>query len=253
MPEGSIHLSALMCGEHRSEIISEIKAKLKAGTPIRVISTQLVEAGVDIDFPVVYRAIAGIDSIAQAAGRCNREGTLEKGIVRVFIPPKPTPRGLLRKGEDKTREMVSLSDFKPDDPDMFMKYFKLFYSSVNETGGQKLHDDLVRDVPNIQFRSYANDFKLIDDQTQRPVIVRYKDSDKLIKRLKEIGPLREIMRKLQRYTVNLSVWLVDKMKHDGLLEEIDNGILVQTMPNLYNNKIGFDIYRESLPAEDLMI
>jgi len=85
MPKGTVHLSTWMCGEHRSKVIAEIKTKLEQKQPIRVISTQLVEAGVDIDFPAVYRAFAGLSSIAQAAGRCNREGKLEKGEVHVLF------------------------------------------------------------------------------------------------------------------------------------------------------------------------
>ena len=74
LPGETIHLSASMCGEHRTKVITEIKQKLQSGLPVRVVSTQLVEAGVDIDVPVVYRAFSGLASIAQAAGRCNREG-----------------------------------------------------------------------------------------------------------------------------------------------------------------------------------
>ncbi|MBP8151581.1 MAG: CRISPR-associated endonuclease Cas3'', partial [Xylophilus sp.] len=107
MPEGTLHLSALMCGAHRKDVIAHIKERLQAKRegrdtrPLRVVSTQLVEAGVDIDFPLVYRALAGLDSIAQAAGRCNREGRMQGlGRVVVFVPPDRPPLGHLRKGAD---------------------------------------------------------------------------------------------------------------------------------------------------------
>ena len=90
------HLSALMCPAHRSRTLGEIKETLNRGAPCRVVSTQLVEAGVDVDFPLVYRALGGLDSIVQAAGRCNREGRMDLGNMIVFrahsAPPRGTPR-----------------------------------------------------------------------------------------------------------------------------------------------------------------
>lgn len=257
MPENTVHLSALMCGEHRSRIIQYIKWRLKKGKPIRVISTQLVEAGVDFDFPVVYRAFTGLDSIAQAAGRCNREGRLNNedklGQVRVFIPPKSAPQGILRKKEDTAKVLCATSVIDVDSPAIFTRYFKMFYDMINDTGTQ-FDDLLVKDGINCQFRTAAVKFKLIDDQAQRPVIVRYgKKCEELLKTLRAIGPKREIMRKLQRYTVNLFVRTAEKMKTDGLLEEIYDGILVQTMPNIYKSKTGLDVFRETLPMEDLII
>ena len=130
MPKGTYHLSALMCvGEHRSQIIAEIKEKLQQQKPCRVISTQLVEAGVDLDFPVVYRSFAGLDSIAQAAGRCNREGKLPGfGKVVVFIPPKRPPAGLLRKSADTTYNIVSTrTDINPLEHAIYEKYFAELY------------------------------------------------------------------------------------------------------------------------------
>ncbi|PIW44839.1 MAG: CRISPR-associated helicase/endonuclease Cas3, partial [Zetaproteobacteria bacterium CG12_big_fil_rev_8_21_14_0_65_54_13] len=129
MPEGTIHLSALMCGEHRSQTIATIKQRLKDGLPTRVVSTQLVEAGVDLDFPVVYRAMAGLDSIAQAAGRCNREGNLSgMGKVVVFVPPKPAPAGHLLRAEQTTVSLMSGHKGDPLTRDNFTRFFENFYT-----------------------------------------------------------------------------------------------------------------------------
>ena len=253
MPEGTIHLSALMCGEHRSAVIADIKQRLSAGLPIRVISTQLVEAGVDIDFPVVYRALAGLDSITQAAGRCNREGRLEKGEVHVFVPPKSSPPGLLRKGEDTTRELCAIQGFDPHQVNVFARYFTLFYSRLNDTG-TKFDDWLVKDVNpllHFQFRTAAENFKLIDDQAQRAVFVRYGDSPKWLDQLRIIGPTRENMRRLQRYTVNLSVRTFNQAKTDGWLEEVGQDFWCWI--GNYDKVIGLDAFGIGRAPEDLVV
>jgi CRISPR-associated endonuclease/helicase Cas3 len=253
LPEGTIHLSALMCGQHRSSVIADVKQRLNAGLPTRVISTQLVEAGVDIDFPVVYRALAGLDSIAQAAGRCNREGRLEKGDVYVFVPPKCAPPGLLRKGEDTTRELCAMHGFDPHQVKVFAQYFKLFYSRVNDTGS-RFEDWLVRDVnPHLhfQFRTAAESFKLIDDQAQQAVFVRYGDSVKWLDQLRIIGPTRENMRRLQRYAVNLSMRTFNQAKADGLLEEIGRDFWCWI--GSYDGVIGLDAFGAGRAPEDLIV
>lgn len=258
MPEGTYHLSALMCGAHRSAVIRSIRLRLQKNLPTRVISTQLIEAGVDIDFPVVYRALAGLDSIAQAAGRCNREGIINKsgrlGEVHVFMAPKPAPRGLLRKGEDTTCEMFE-GIINPDQPDAFLRYFHLFYSRINDTGSD-FRELLTKDVnPNlfVQFRTAAERFKLIDDQAQQPVIVRYGDSDQYINRLRHAGPCREITRALQRFSVNIPVRTAEAMRSDGRMEEIAPGILVQCKLKIYDENFGLAVFADQLPVEDLMI
>lgn len=256
MPNGTVHLSALMCGEHRSRVISEIKDRLLRGESCRVVSTQLVEAGVDMDFPIVYRALAGLDSINQAAGRCNREGKSSiPGAVNVFIAPKPAPTGLLRKGEDTTRELACLTDFAPDTPEIFTRYFEKYYASVNDNGENWWKDNLVRNVNpegNVQFRTAGNEFRLIKDFSL-PIIVRYAGNDAMINTLRFAGPGRDIMRSLQRYTVTVSPKIVNRLKDEGRVEELHEGILVQADSMLYSTDTGLDIYSESYAPEDLMI
>jgi len=256
MPEGKIHLSALMCGEHRSRVIAEIKARLLRGESCRVVSTQLVEAGVDMDFPVVYRALAGLDSINQAAGRCNREGkNADMGKVHVFVAPKPAPSGLLRKGEDTTKELASLPDFEPETPEMFRRYFEHYYASINDNGENWLKEKMVKDVNpngNVQFRTVGKEFRLIKDPSV-PVIVRYAGNDKTIDKLRFAVPNREIMRALQRYTVNVKPNLATRLKAEGRVEEIHEGILIQADSKLYCSEVGLDIYRDAYNPEDLII
>jgi CRISPR-associated endonuclease/helicase Cas3 len=249
MPKGTIHLSALMCAEHRSDVISLIKALLKLSRPVRIISTQLVEAGVDLDFPIVYRALAGMDSIAQAAGRCNREGRLNEegrlGEVVYFKPPKSAPPGLLRKGEEASLELLrGLPDQVASlDPEGFKHYFELFFSRVNSFDAKDMKG-LLEDgaqVGQFQFRTAASKFQLIDDQAQQSVVVWYPPQKAAIQRLLEelefSGPTRDRLRKLQRYTVNIPERDFKLLQdHDEVIEH--GGIWGQAVDGLYDPILG---------------
>lgn len=261
MPEGTLHLSALMCGAHRADVIRDIKARLKAGTTIRVVSTQLVEAGVDLDFPVVYRALAGLDSIAQAAGRCNREGRWATGEVVVFVPPEAAPPGLLRKGEDACRSVLHGYAGDPLDRALFARYFERLYHACN-LDAQGIGELLKVDGQSlaVNFRSAAERFRLIQDEDSVPVIVLYRGPDGtdtrvdgLIGLLRKEGPERWLMRALQRYMVNIS-------RHDGLrlleqggVEEIIPGLFVQTSDWLYHPILGLMLENPQAPPVQTIV
>lgn len=243
--QNTIHLSALMCGAHRKVVIEEIKNRLKNRQyPLRVVSTQLVEAGVDMDFPVVYRALAGLDSIAQAAGRCNREGKLsEKGKVVVFVPPEQTPAGHLRKAVQACISTLQGNVENPLNRHLFTTYFRHFYNAV-DLDERKISAMLKIDSPktlSVQFRSASEAFRLIDDAASATVVVRYGESDSLIGMLEAKGAERWLMRKLQRYTIMIPKSMAEKMLKRGdltLLPAVP-GLYVQAdTDNLYSDVFG---------------
>jgi CRISPR-associated endonuclease/helicase Cas3 len=240
LPAGALHLSARMCGAHRAAVIATIRHRLAANEPVRVVSTQLVEAGVDLDFPVVYRAMAGLDSIAQAAGRCNREGRLpNKGRVIVFNPPKPSPSGLLLKAEQAAEIVLASSSGQPLAPHHFAAYFDHFYGGVNSYDKEGVLDLLQKDADRgqIQFRSAAQSFRLIPDEGQCPVMVAWGDGRELIELLKQIGPHRELMRKLQRHSVSLYEYQWKRLLASGDLAW-HKDFLIQTSDTLYDPALG---------------
>jgi CRISPR-associated endonuclease/helicase Cas3 len=273
LPEGSVHLSALMCPEHRSEVVARIKAALAAADTLRVVSTQLVEAGVDIDFPVVYRALAGLDSMAQAAGRCNREGKLNAsgrlGQVIVFRPPKDAPSGLLRKGQDAGSEMLRCfpEEAARLDPDLYMRYFKLYYKKVNSFDEKEIMRLLAGpDVLELkmQFRTAASKFSLIEDGGQKSVIVLYEagpeagrisvSSAELVETLEKIGPNRDLMRRLQRFSVNIPSRAFNALEGMGSIRQIHGmeGLYVQEASNLYDPVFGLKLEGTNLGVYDLI-
>jgi len=234
----------LMCGAHRSQVIAEIKQRLANRLPTRVVSTQLVEAGVDLDFPVVYRAFAGLDSIAQAAGRCNREGLLEFGLVVIFVPPERSGIGLLRTAEDACADALHGVDGDPLERALFARYFEHLYyrRDLDQHGIRKLLKVDPKSL-GVQFRTAADNFRMIDDN-QRPVIVLFdaasEDSEvrTLLGRLRKNGPERWLMRKLQRYIVNVRDPDMQRLQAQHDIEEMFPGLFAQTSDWLYDSTLG---------------
>ena len=192
-----IHLSASMSPMHRELMIifiNQVLAKHHKGgldCPFYVVSTQLIEAGVDVDFPVVYRAMTGLDSIAQSAGRCNREGKLNgMGKVVVFQPEKDAPKGELLQAQNTTYEILEDIQSDPLSPTAINQYFALF----NSKGDPDKHDitnlltakEEAGTMLAIKFRTASEQFKLIDNNGINIICPFYHEimhqaSDKLTK------------------------------------------------------------------------
>ena len=258
---GLWHLSALMCPQHRSEVIADIKAALVArrealargdeAEPVRVVSTQLVEAGVDLDFPVVFRALAGLDSVAQAAGRCNREGRLAMGEVHVFVPPKAPPPGLMRQAAQTcARVWDGCGDRDPLALERIAAYFRHLYADaeLDRKGiceALRLQIDRQEQALAVRFRDASDAFRLIDDKDAATVIVRYRsarcreDVNALLRMLERDGPARWLMRKLQRYGVTIYQHDLKKLVAGGDVRELPQvpGLYVQTESDVFYDPV----------------
>ena len=176
--EAPIHLSSAMCAEHRLRLIASIKERLRTGRPCRVISTQLIEAGVDVDFPEVWRALGPLDSIVQVAGRCNREGRRASGTVHVFQPADhKQPPGVYRSAADQAAvTLASLGDTATaaehlaTSSDIFSGYFQSLYQVVNTDYAKRGEPTIQEDRSYLRYREVARKARVIED-SGTPVIV----------------------------------------------------------------------------------
>ncbi len=202
-----LHLSTYLCGAHRMSVIKQVKERLANKQPCLLVSTQVVEAGVDLDFPLVLRALGPLDSIIQAAGRCNREGKLAQGRVIIFRPEGGgLPTGTYRTATDITSTMLNGGPLDLHDPGISETYFwRLLSLFENDPTGQKIQE--FRQAFN--YPEVAGLFRMIDDATETAIITGYGSEEeraevkRLIQQLQGGGNPRILMRKLQPYTVNL--------------------------------------------------
>ncbi|MGD9578749.1 MAG: CRISPR-associated helicase Cas3' [Syntrophorhabdus sp.] len=240
--EGCFHLSALMCPAHRTETINEVKKTLKTNKPCRVISTQLIEAGVDIDFPVVYRSLSGVDSIVQAAGRCNREGRLpQNGKVYVFMPENDLPPGYFRQTAE-TAEEVMRHNCDPISLEAIEEYFRNLYWLK----GYKLDEyQILADISegslhgDFPFRRISEKFKMIKEIGQESLVIPWnEDAQKIINELRYSDYPASAARKAQRFTIQIPARTLYGLLGGGAVERLHEQYNVLTNRDIYRMDLG---------------
>ena len=233
----TIHLSRMMCPRHVSKAIQEIKQALSdnSETVIRVVATQLIEAGVDIDFPVVYRQEAGLDSILQAAGRCNREGKLDMATTYVFsLSVEHKLYGSIIDANNARLNMINVNDWFA--PETMTEYFRQLYCR-KETFDKKDIKTLLYKPTEMCFAEAAKDFRLIEE-AGTTVYVNMDDSLELVERLKSDGITYSLMKQLSQYSVNIHERDFLKLWSYGAIEEVIEGIYVVNDRAQYDENIG---------------
>lgn len=242
--EESFHLSTLMYPAHRKRQLAEIRRRLREGLPCRVVSTSLIEAGVDVDFPVVFRETAGLDSILQAAGRCNREGkrTAEESIVTIFEGEEAAPplfstaigagRAVMARHEDMASR------------DAIHDYF----SELLDLKGKEAQDK-AQILPLIQseffpFRTVAERFHLIDSPT-RTVYVPLGEGAEWVERLRSGESSQGLFRRLGQYSVSVYEKHFTALEAAGALEVLENGAAILCDLALYSEETGLSLESDS--------
>lgn len=227
------HLSRMMCSAHLQKRIEEIKSALQNPDygAVKVVATQLIEAGVDIDFPTVLRQEAGLNSIIQAAGRCNRENKRASGNTYVFRLEKGLPPGYMKMEADATYRLATDSDWLS--PEVMKKYYDELYltnSNFDEKG-------IATQSEKLNFEEVAKRFKLIDEQGMS-VVVPYGKAFELIDKLKkEGGTSYNLAKQLGQYSVNLQEKDFKTLAKQGLINKIIEGVYLLNQAQ-YDDQLG---------------
>ena len=242
--DGTFHLTTLMCAKHRSQKLDEIRGRLKSDEPCRVIATSLIEAGVDVDFPLVMRAEAGLDSVAQAAGRCNREGKRpsENSFVWIFAPEEQwkTPPELATQAAVMRLTADSFSDDLLSTQAVaayFAELYQLKGSELDNKKILKMHNDTGQSL-DFPFQTIASKFRMIESHMQPLIIPFDNEAESLISSLYHADHIGGLLRKLQAYTVQIPEKALAALYKAGRIEPINE----QNFGKQFYTLIGLDLY-----------
>lgn len=238
--EGNFHLSTLMYPAHRRAKLEEIRRRLREGLPCRVISTSLIEAGVDVDFPAVFREEAGLDSILQAAGRCNREGKrpVSESIVTLFrgeAAPPPLFQTAIGAGRMVLEQYDDIAS---------REAIQAYFHTLLELKGAEAQD-LYGILPKIRtelfpFQSVAERFHMIDSPT-RTVYIPLGAGAELVGRLRAGERSRALFRQLGQYGVSIYENHFAALDQAGDLERLEDGSAILATLSLYSEETGLSL------------
>ena len=244
--DGTFHLTTLMCAKHRRQKLDEIRGRLKNGEPCRVIATSLIEAGVDVDFPLVMRAEAGLDSVAQAAGRCNREGkrSSENSFVWIFAPEEQwkVPPELAAQAAVMRMTADSFSDDLLSTQAVVAYFAELYQLKGSELDNKKIlkmHNDTGQSL-DFPFQTIADKFRMIESHMQPLIIPFDGEAENLISSLHHADHIGGFLRKLQPYTVQIPEKALAALYKAGRIEPINE----KNFGKQFYTLIGLDLYDE---------
>ena len=241
--EGNFHLSTLIVPAHRKAVLAEIRQRLLDRKPCRVVSTSLIEAGVDVDFPAVFREEAGLDSILQAAGRCNREGKRlpEDSVVTIFQGEDDPPKlfaaaiGAGRLVLDRFEDIAS------------REAVHAYFSTLLDLNGRAAQDKQgilsLMESDFFPFRAVAERFHLIDSPTITVYVPRGEGAE-LIARLRGGEHSRDLYRRLGQYGVSVYEDHFKALDRAGMLDRLEDGSFVLNDLSFYSETTGLSLEAE---------
>ena len=238
--EGRFHLSTLMCPAHRRAQLREIRNRLSAGLPCRVVSTSLIEAGVDVDFPAVYREVAGLDSILQAAGRCNREGKrpADESIVTIFESESNVPP--LFATAIGAGEMAMLHHEDIASREAIHDYFHQLLDLKGADAQDVQHILPLLRTEFFPFRTVAERFHLIDSPARTVYIPRGEGAE-WIEQLRAGVRSRKLFRLLGPYGVSIYERHFAALEKAGDIEILEDGTAVLRNEEIYSEEVGLSL------------